>query len=295
MQEFSIKDLESFTGIKAHTIRIWEQRYGLLAPDRSDGNVRRYTDKDLKFLLNVSLLSNIGYKISTIAKMSELEIQDAIQQHSVKESNEHHAMHILKISMLNYDESLFNQSIDQLIQEIGLERTFTEVLMPFMRQIGFMWQASVICPAQEHFISALVRQKILSQIDGIRESTVKDQPAFILYLPELEIHEISLLMTHYVLRKKGLRSVYLGQSVPFEDLKQVYQRLGDVVFVSIFTTNPSSVLISDYLNKTARVFGETNCRFLLTGNNLQGVKSPDPGIISIFRNLEDLILNVESL
>jgi DNA-binding transcriptional MerR regulator len=288
MQEFTIKDLESFTGIKAHTIRIWEQRYGLLAPDRSDTNIRKYTDKDLKFLLNVSLLSNMGYKISQIAQLSENSMRELITKHVATEQPEQHFLHMLKISMLNYDEALFNEVVEKHISDHGLERTFKEMILPSMRQIGYLWQANVICPAQEHFISSLVRQKILSQIDQIKLVPSANSRPVVLFLPDLEIHDISLLMMHYLFKLRGHRSIYLGQSVPFDDLIQVYQRLGDVNFVSIFTTHPSTVLITDYLKKVSKQFSETECQFHLTGNNLYGVKSPDPNIINLYSNAEEL-------
>ena len=145
MQEFTIKDLENFSGIKAHTIRIWEQRYGLLAPDRTDTNIRKYTDKDLKFLLNVSLLNNLGYKISQIATMSEDQMREAISRHAAAQQPEQHFLHMLKISMLNYDEELFNEVIEQYINENGMERTFKEVIIPFMKQIGIRILESLFC------------------------------------------------------------------------------------------------------------------------------------------------------
>lgn len=289
MQEFTIKELESFTGIKAHTIRIWEQRYGLLAPDRSDTNIRKYTDKDLKFLLNVSLLNNLGYKISQIASMGEEQMKETIGKHAAGNQPEQHFLHMLKISMLNYDEDLFNEVFDAHIAEHGMERTFKEVVIPFMRQIGYLWQADVICPAQEHFISCMVRQKIFSETDKIRLSSKQEHPPLVLYLPELEIHEISLIMMHYLLKQRGFKSVFLGQSVPFEDLLQVAQRLGAVHFVSIFTTNPSTVLVNDYLKKITKHFEDSDCQFHLTGNILHGLKSPDPRIITLYANSEALL------
>jgi MerR family transcriptional regulator, light-induced transcriptional regulator len=215
-------------------------------------------------------------------------MRELITKHVATEQPEQHFLHMLKISMLNYDEVLFNEVVEKHIAEHGLERTFKEIILPFMRQIGYLWQANVICPAQEHFISSMVRQKILTQIDGIKLVPTTNARPMVLFLPELEIHEISLLMLHYLLKLRGHRSIYLGQSVPFDDLMQVYQRLGDVNFVSIFTTNPSTVLISDYLKKVRNQFGETGCQFHLTGNNLQGVKSPDPSIIGIYSNVEEL-------
>jgi MerR family transcriptional regulator, light-induced transcriptional regulator len=288
MQEFTIKDLESFSGIKAHTIRIWEQRYGLLAPERTDTNIRKYTDRDLKFLLNVSLLINLGYKISQIAQLSDDAIRELIHQHTSKLQPDQQVHHMLKISMLNYDEALFNEVIEKNINENGLERTFKEVIMPFLMQVGFLWQANAICPAQEHFISALVRQKIFAKIDSLNIKENPNTKPFVLFLPDLEIHEISLIMIHYLLKLRGFRSIFLGQSVPYEDLVQVYQRLGDVNFVSIFTTNPSTVLLSDYFKKLARDFENTDCHFYLTGNNLKGIKTPDPRLITISSNPEEL-------
>lgn len=289
MQEFTIKDLENFTGIKAHTIRIWEQRYGLLSPDRSDTNIRKYSDRDLKFLLNVSLLNSLGFKISQIASMSEDQMRETITKHAANQQPEQHFLHVLKISMLNYDEELFDSVVQNYIAENGMERTFKELIVPFLQQIGILWQANVICPAQEHFISALVRQKIFSEIDKIVPTDRKSHAPVILYLPELEIHELSLIMIHYLLKLRGYRSIFLGQSVPFEDLLQVQQRLGDVHFVSIFTTNPSTVLINDYLKKIRNQFENLNCQFHLTGNNLHGLQSPDPRFINIYSNSEALL------
>lgn len=293
MQEFTIKDLENFTGIKAHTIRIWEQRYGLLSPDRSDTNIRKYSDRDLKFLLNVSMLNSLGFKISQIASMSEDQMRETITKHAVNQQPEQHFLHILKISMLNYDEDMFNSVVESYIAENGMERTFKEVVVPFLQQIGILWQANVICPAQEHFISALVRQKIFAEIDKIAPIDRKNHVPVVLYLPELEIHELSLIMIHYLLRLRGYRSIFLGQSVPFEDLLQVQQRLGDVHFVSIFTTNPSTVLITDYLKKIRNQFENLECHFHLTGNNLAGIKTPDPRIVTIYNSSEQLLSNFQ--
>lgn len=290
MQEFSIKDLESYTGIKAHTIRIWEQRYGLLSPDRTDTNIRKYTDRDLKYLLNVSLLNNLGYKISQIAGMSDDEVREAISRHALNGQQEHHLMHMLKIAMLNYDEELFSSAVDAHMDDHGLEKTYKEVLIPFLRQIGILWQASVICPAQEHFISSLIRQKMFARVESLRNVPRDPQlRPVVLFLPDLEIHELSLIMVHYLLKLRGRKSIFLGQSVPQDDLHQIYLRLGAVDFVSIFTTNPSTVLIPDYFRKLIHHFGETDCHFHLTGNNLTGLKSPEPSVITLHPSVEELL------
>lgn len=288
-QEFTIKDLESFSGIKAHTIRIWEQRYGLLNPERTDTNIRKYTDKDLKALLNIGLLNNLGYKISKIAQMSETQILDVIRKQAESGQQNEQQLHLLKIAMLNYDEALFSSVLDPQIQQLGLEQAYRQVVVPFLNHIGLLWQSDAICPAQEHFISALIRQKVLAHTETIGNLVEQKQTRpVVLFLPELEIHELSLLVLHYIFKKKGYKSIFLGQSVPLEDLKQVMSRLGDVDFVSILTTSPSSVLLPDYLKKAARLVEETDSHFHLTGSNLKGLKSPNPISITFYSNISDL-------
>ena len=288
-QEFSIKELESFTGVKAHTIRIWEQRYGILSPERSDTNIRKYTDKDLKILLNVSLLNSLGHKISAIAKMSEDEITEIISKHSSPEHTDHKMMHTLKMSMLHYDESSFNGFVDPFIAEHGLEAAFKQVFLPFLRQIGYLWQTNDICPAQEHFISNLVRQKMFSQIERMAHSAPTKETTYVLYLPELEIHEISLIMMQYIMRANGYKCIFLGQSVPMEDLIEVHNRLGNVEYISIFTTNPPPVLAEDYLKKVMHMFEDTDCFFHLTGYSLRDIKTPDIRHIKIYPNMEAMM------
>jgi DNA-binding transcriptional MerR regulator len=294
-QIFTIKELESFTGIKAHTIRIWEQRYGLLTPERTETNIRRYTDQDLKRLLNISLLINSGQKISNIAKMSEEEVRmSIITMNSNKEQQESHALHVLKIAMLNYDESMFSKIIDQHIQDKGLLETFTTILIPFLQEIGIMWQADAICPAQEHFISCLIRQKLFHHVETLENPSSENKRTLVLYLPELEIHELSLIMMQYVLKKRGYKCILLGQSVPCEDLVQVHQRLGQVDFVSIFTTNPLPIFMNDYLKKISKYFNDTECHFHLTGHLVKGLKSPDYQLITFYNTVEDLLNNFEA-
>jgi DNA-binding transcriptional MerR regulator len=294
-QEFSIKDLEGYTGIKAHTIRIWEQRYGLLKPDRTDSNIRRYSDKELKMLLNISLLNQRGHKISEIAAMDEQTMVKLIDQYSKSAENDDTLIATLKLAMLNFDEKLFNSVIDLRIATQGLENTFVQVLTPFLVHIGTLWQTSAICPAQEHFISNLVRQKIYSHTDKLgTDLVVKHDKTFVLYLPELEFHELSLLMVNFALRSRGFKTIYLGQSVPMEDLVQVYQRSGPVHFISLFTTQPAQVLVPGYLQKIAEKFRDTHCEFHLTGGILHGMKSPELGVINIYKDIESMLTTVSA-
>ena len=294
-QEFTIKELESFSGVKAHTIRIWEQRYGLLAPDRTDTNIRRYNDKDLKKLLNISLLNSLGYKISAISKMSDADMTDEIAKHNAVNPGEAHRLNSLKVSMLNYDEMLFDEIVDGHIEKYGLELTFKDVLLPFLNEIGLLWQTDAICPAHEHFISNLVRTKLLHHVSLVKpKSSDGSERTFVLFLPDLEIHELSLIMINYMLRVSGFRTIFLGISVPADDLKQIYNRIGSVEFISIFTTHPPMVLLNDYLKKLAMDFEDTPCHFHLSGYLLKGVKSPDSRTLSIYPDLGKLLESIRN-
>ncbi len=295
IQEFSIKDLESYTGIKAHTIRIWEQRYGLLKPERTDSNIRRYSDKELKMLLNISLLNQRGHKISEIAAMDEEAMSRLIEQYSKSVENDDTLIATLKLAMLNFDEKLFNSVIDLRIATQGLESAYINVVTPFMVHIGTLWLSNAICPAQEHFISNLVRQKIYAHTDKLgTDLVVKHDKTFVLYLPELEFHELSLLMLNFALRSRGFKTIYLGQSVPLDDLFQVYQRSGPVHYISLFTAQPAQVLLPSYLQKLIDKFRGTHCEFHLTGGVLSGIKSPELGLINIHKDISTMLLEVIS-
>jgi len=220
--KYSIKDLEKISRIKAHTLRIWEQRYNILKPCRSETNIRSYTNNDLKMLLNISLLNNNGVKISKIAEMEPHEIYSAVHELSQKEFESNFQIDNLVISMVDMDEERFEKAISNNILKIGFDKTINEVIYPFLKKIAVLWITDSINPAQEHFISNLIRQKLISAIDAqvIRRENAKSK--FMLYLPEHELHEISLLYYHYRLRDLNFKSYYLGQSVPFEDLQKVY-------------------------------------------------------------------------
>lgn len=289
MQEFSIKDLETFTGIKAHTIRMWEQRYGILVPQRTSTNIRFYTDDDLKKLLNISLLNTLGYKISRIADMTDDEIQEVVKGASQHQSKEQHYLNMLKISMLNYDEELFYSITDNYIEEVGVEAMCVHLLIPFMTQVGLLWLTSAICPAQEHFVSNLIRQRLFSLIDTFKGHTERGEVPMVLYLPQGEIHDISLLMVHYMAKARGYKSIFLGQSVPFDDLLEVVKKFPRVRFVSYSTTTPSTKQAAQYLERINREFQHSKAEFFLAGRVLEGVDSPNPEIIHVFNDGGSLI------
>lgn len=247
MAGYKIRDLEILTGIKAHTIRMWEKRYGLLTPQRTDTQIRTYSDQELLFLLNVSLLNKRGYKISLIAKMNPAQIFETsrmIQDHGESDTS----IEQFIVSVLQLDEQLFQQTFRELIQKKDLSIIFSEYIIPFLQRIGVMWLVGTINPAQEHFISNLIRQKIVAAIDALPVPDAKKEK-IILYLPEHEWHEISLLVYHYYLRSKGFNSIYLGQALPYEALLKAIELLKPKLIVSCWLTalEPQSIL--DYFNQ----------------------------------------------
>ena len=279
-QEFSIKDLENLSGVKAHTIRAWEQRYQLLNPSRSETNIRTYSGEDLKRLLNVSLLLERGMKISKAAAMSDEQLAEAVTNSPVvrEPGGELVAQQKLKLSMMSYDEKLFRDTMDECIDRLGFGATVVSVCLPFLADVGVLWLTNAICPANEHFMSNLLRQMLYAQIHNATVPEDKeDDTVLVLYLPEREIHDISLLFVHQLCREQGRKSVLLGQSVPFEDLPGVAAQFPKVAFVTYCTTSPAEHQAQAYVDRVARTFGDSEVTFHLAGSVFSGAK-PAPGV-----------------
>lgn len=235
MGAYSIKDLEQLSGIKAHTIRIWEQRYGIIEPKRTGTNIRFYDDEQLKFVLNVALLSRHGYKISKISSLSDGEFKQEVEK--LYEQTLIHDTDVvldldsndLMVSMIDMDAEKFHRIYENSVKNNGFERTITHLIYPFLEKVGVLWSISQINPAHEHFISCLIRQKIIVGIDRLPNPSSGKR--FLLFLPEGEHHEIGLLMAHYLLKKNGAQVFYMGQNLPDQDLK-----------TSIRTISPDAIL-----------------------------------------------------
>lgn len=254
--KYSIKDLEKLTGIKAHTIRIWEKRYQLINPERTNTNIRFYSDNDLKKLLNISILNRYGIKISNIVNMSNAEINEKIME--LLESAHDHESQIeqLILSMIELDESRFDKVLSSSVIKLGFVETVTQILYPFFEKVGILWQIGTIYPAQEHFVSVLVRQKLIIAIDGLSGSAKPGAKTFLMFLPSNELHELGLLFYSYLVRKSGFKVLYLGQSVPFEDLLEVnHKHQIDYLFTAI-TTPLTQKKYTDYLNQLSTAFAD---------------------------------------
>jgi len=235
---YSIKDLELLSGIKAHTIRIWEKRYGIIHPGRTDTNIRFYTNEDLRKLLNISLLNQHGYKISAISNMSEKEIGEKIAAVSIVSQTDTYLESLL-LSLIEMDELRFNKTFTAIVISHGFEKSFIKYIFPFFQRIGIMWQIGAINPAQEHFLSNLIRNKIIAATETVTQPPDPTLGTALLFLPENELHEIGLLFYNYALRARGFKTFYLGQSVPYDGLDRVIA-ICKPSFIITSLTNPLS-------------------------------------------------------
>lgn len=218
MNAFTIKDLENLSGIRAHTIRIWEQRYRFLKPQRTNTNIRYYSNEELKIILNVALLNRYGYKISHIDKMSTEELRQKILALSHVEAQQERIVNEMLQCMVDLDIEKFEGILNDFIKTRGIDRTISYLIFPFLDKIGILWLTNHINPAQEHLVSNVIRQKLIVGVEGV-ESTFVINKTVILFLPEGEHHELGLLYMYYLLKSRGVQVIYLGANVPIRDLE----------------------------------------------------------------------------
>lgn len=293
MAVYSIRDLEKLSGIKAHTIRIWEQRYGVIAPKRTKTNIRYYQDDDLKFLLNVSLLNKNGIKISKIAKMSRQAVAEKVA--SIAEINFENSTQLdaLTLSMIEMDEQKFDRIVSMNIQQLGFERTMLEVIYPFLDKLGVLWLTGSINPVQENFISYLIRQKIIVAIDQEPIPQGKQVKKFIIYLPEGEKQELTLLFMHYILKSRRNQVLYLGQDISVADLRDACKvHKPDFIFTMISETFAKEP-VQKYVDKLAETFPE--CQVLLSGYQVVAQKVIAPQNVRVLRSLDHTLEFLELL
>jgi DNA-binding transcriptional MerR regulator len=220
MHSFTIKDLENLSGIKAHTIRIWEQRYSFLKPGRTGTNIRFYSNDELKKILNVALLNKFGFKISHIDKMNEVEMREKILSLNQMEAQQERIVNMLIQHMVDLNMESFEDVLDNFIAARGIERTIPQIIFPYLEKIGILWLTNHINPAQEHLVSNIIRQKLIIGIENIH-TTIKINKSVLLFLPEGEYHELGLLFMNYLFRSKGVFTIYLGCSIPITDVEYV--------------------------------------------------------------------------
>lgn len=292
---FSIKDLENLSGIKAHTIRIWEKRYNLFQPNRTDTNIRCYDLENLQKLLNVTFLYNNGYKISKISQLGEDNIPKVVKNMVAEQRDNGHVLNSFKMSMMNFDQALFFKTYNALLKEKSFREIFYEDFIPFLNEMGLLWQTDTITPSHEHFICALIKQKILVNTEKLQFSTPTNaSKTFVLYLPDNEIHELGLMFLNYEILSKGYQSIFLGQSIPIFSLKDLVPLYDNIVFVSYFTVQPDKENIMAYLNNFHdMLLKDTASELWISGKMLQEInKSNLPKTIVAFSQIDQLVQNL---
>lgn len=269
MERYSIAQVEALTGIQAPTLRMWEKRYGFLIPHRTDTNIRYYSDDQLKKLLNISVLIEAGYKISKLASMPEDTLHAASAEVQTTGNAENAEIKALVVSMLEYDELRFNEIFQVSVIRKGLLQTMTSLIYPFLRQVGVLWGTSRLMPAQEHFISNIIKRKLFTAIDGISEPA-KDTRKVILFLPEQEEHELGLLLSYFIFKNAGWKAFYLGQNVPLENIRLMEESVKPDVLCTFLIT-PSS----EPEKRFQRILEQTHAHLLVSGSaqNLPAVPS----------------------
>lgn len=267
---FSIKDLENLSGIKAHTIRIWEKRYNILVPKRTDTNIRYYDLHCLQKLLNITLLHDFGYKISKISTYPEEQIPVLVNEIITKKTVKHHAISSFKMAMMNFDQVMFMKVYDQILGEKSFREVFNEILIPLMNEIGLLWQTDTISAAHEHFLTYLIKQKLILQTEKVQLlAPTKNDKVFILYLPSNEIHDLGLMYLNYEILSKGYKTIYLGESVPIDSLKDVKAYFDKIIFLSYLTVEPNKDEINNYVKTLKKeILNDEKTEIWLTGRIL---------------------------
>jgi DNA-binding transcriptional MerR regulator len=287
---FTIKNLEHLSGIKAHTIRIWEKRYNLFEPQRTDTNIRMYDLENLQKLLNVTLLYNNGFKISKIAKLSTQEVNENVHNLTINKTADDWSIGLFKLSMINFDQRLFTKTFNELIEQFSFREIFKNVFIPLMNELGVLWQTNSISPSHEHFITSLVKQKIHAMCEELQShETRRNDRRFVLFLPENEIHELGLLYLQYEVLNNGFPCVFLGQSVPIDSLKNLVDIGEPITFLSYFTIEPTQEKINTYLNTfSTEIIDNISCDLWVLGYQIQFIKGELPKKIRTFTSIDEV-------
>ncbi|NUY81932.1 MerR family transcriptional regulator [Flavobacterium sp. MAH-1] len=287
---FSIKDLENLSDIKAHTIRIWEKRYSLLSPLRTDANTRYYDIENLQKLLNVVLLVKYGFKLHRLALLNNAELDAMVKEVRTDKYDRNHVSHLFKVAMMTFDQHLFMQTYQELLREKTFRQVFFDYFMPLLEDIGILWQTRTITPAHEHFISCLIRMKIIANTDSLLSgSNPAGDHVYALFLPLDEIHELGLLYLNYALLESRHRTIYLGESMPIESLERFKSLFNRVTFVTYATVSPSKLEFSKYLEELRSRLLSPGCELWVLGSRVQDQDAPVNPAVKFFPSLKDVL------
>lgn len=283
---FSIKELENLSGIKAHTIRIWEKRYNLLSPKRNVNNIRSYDTKALLKLFNTNYLLRKGYKLSKLALISDSEISQLVLELSIEKGNRQYAIDKFIFSMMNFDVKMFQDIYNNLLNELTFKEILYEIFFPLLIQLGLLWQSNTITPAHEHFISNLIKQKLLIHLDKLSTNTNTTHPKYVLFLPLKEMHEIGLLSIYYELRLLGKYVIYLGECIPTDSLVKLSSENDKIIFISYFTVYPTNDNLENYIDDFSRkILDNTLHELWITGRNVASISHDKITVFDTSKNM----------
>ena len=292
MNAFTIKDLENLSGIKAHTIRIWEQRYNFLKPQRTTTNIRYYSNDELKTVLNISLLNKYGFKISHIDRMGQPEIREKVLSLSDGHAIQERVINDLVQQMIDLDMESFEKTLTLYINDKGIERTVTQIIFPFLEKIGILWQTGNINPAQEHLVSNLIRQKLMVGIEKC-DCPLSINKTVLFFLPEGEHHELGLLFMYFMFKNKGAKTIYLGANVPMKDVEYVVQlKKPDIIFIHLTATN-ALFNLEKFLKQVEKSAG--NASVIISGQLTQQYKKRVPATVHLMKSLGQVMEYASSL
>ncbi|MBK7562722.1 MAG: MerR family transcriptional regulator [Chitinophagaceae bacterium] len=292
MNAFTIKDLENLSGIKAHTIRIWEQRYQFLKPHRTTTNIRYYSNDELKTVLNIALLNKFGFKISHIDRMQPQEIREKILSMADARAIQERIINDLVQEMVCLEMERFEDILKNYIAAKGIERTVTQIIFPFLEKIGILWLTGHISPAQEHLVTNIIRQKLIVGIETAIPH-IKIDKTVLLFLPEGEHHELGLLYLYYLLKSRGAKTIYLGANVPVKDVQHVIRiKKPDIVFVHL-TATASNFNFEKFLQNVKLNFGDT--KTIISGQLTKNYRKPVPISVEFKRSLPEVMELIASI
>ncbi|MEJ7829048.1 MAG: MerR family transcriptional regulator [Segetibacter sp.] len=286
MNKFTIKDIENLSAIKAHTWRIWEQRYNIAIPQRKESNHRFYDNENLKQILRISYLYHSGIKISKIAKLDCEEMkQMALRKLSKEEVNEFYIKEMIEAS-LDFDEERFEENFLDALDRMGIEETILKVFYPYQDRIGMLWLTDHVIPAQEHFTSNIIRQKIIAAIDGLPPVATNKNRQIALYTPKEEQHEIPLLFIHYLLKKNGNKVIYFGRNVSLQAIKGFGEN-GEFTHLHFhLVTNLTNKNANEYVKQVATQYPDT--KIIMSGSQVQYVTEV-PENVSLLHSMKEIL------
>jgi DNA-binding transcriptional MerR regulator len=286
MNAFTIRDLENLSGIKAHTIRIWEKRYNFLRPQRSDTNIRYYSSEELKTLLNFALLNKNGFRISTIADMSPEMVSEKVLSLTSFEARHERLINMMLSAMVELEAKAFEKIINEYIQDNGIQESIANLLFPFLERVGILWLTDHVRVAQEHLVSNIIRQKLIRGIEDIERKT-DNSKIVLLFLPEGEYHELGLLYVYYLLKTKGINTIYLGADVPVEEIEYVCKLKQPRYLYTHLTTLPVRFNFEKYLHAITHRIG--NSLLMISGSITHQYNKKIPGGITFLKSLDEVI------